>query len=55
MNKKIYIIRKYILANSAKDAISKDKKSPVDDCWVEENTHKEFLMETQKKQIGFKK
>lgn len=32
---KRYIIRKYIYAQSAMDAIKKDKTSPVDDVWVD--------------------
>lgn len=34
---RLYIIRKYILASSAKDAISKDKNKDVDDVWVDED------------------
>lgn len=41
---KIYTIRKYILAKNLKDALRLDKESPVDDCWVEDNTHKEILL-----------
>jgi len=36
MNEKLYIVRKYIMARSAKDAILKDKKSDVDDVWLDE-------------------
>jgi hypothetical protein len=32
---KRYIIRKYILAESAIDAIKKDNKTPVDEVWVD--------------------
>jgi hypothetical protein len=32
ISKKLFVIRKYILANSALEAIKKDKVSPVDDC-----------------------
>lgn len=55
--KKIYIIRKYIVAKSAAEAIRKEKKVAVDDCWVEDNTHKEYLYEQieGKKDIGFQK
>ena len=38
---KRYIIRKYIYANSAKDAIQKDKKAPVDDVYVDDDWLKE--------------
>jgi len=33
---KMYIVRKYIKAVSAMEAIKKDKKTPVHECWVEE-------------------
>ena len=46
--KKLYIIRKYILARSAAEAIALDKKRPVDDCWLDEDFKK---MNTNK--IGF--
>jgi len=39
-NFKIYIIRKYIKAKSAKQAINLDKKYPVDDVWVDEDFKK---------------
>ena len=34
---KQYIVRKYIMAKSAKEAIKLDNKSEVDDCWVDED------------------
>ena len=40
MNEKLYIVRKYIMARSAKDAILKDKKSDVDDVWLDEDFKK---------------
>lgn len=53
---KIYIIRKYILAKNALDALNKEKKYKVDDVWAEENTHKEYLMEiSNKNKAGFNK
>ncbi len=33
---KIFVVRKYIRARSAAEAIRLDRKSPVDDVWVEE-------------------
>jgi hypothetical protein len=45
MNKipqKLYIVKKYILAKSASDAIRKDKKTPVDDCWMDEDFKKQL-------------
>ena len=37
---KLFVIRKYILAKSASDAIRKDKTTPVDDVWVDEDFKK---------------
>lgn len=37
---KLFIVRKYILAKSASDAIKKDKTTPVDDVWVDEDFKK---------------
>jgi hypothetical protein len=56
--KKIYIVRKYVVAESADEAIRISKRKPVDDCWAEDDTHKELLKEiikTSNKGIGFTK
>ena len=37
---KLFIIRKYIMAKNANDAIKKDKTSPVDDVWVDDEWKK---------------
>lgn len=50
MNEKLYIVRKYIMARSAKDAILKDKKSDVDDVWLDEDFKK---TEIDKGCLGF--
>lgn len=55
--KKVYIIRKYVIAKNAKHAISLDKKSPVDDCWLEEASQKimiENINKEKEKSIGYK-
>ena len=53
--KKIYCIRKYVLANSAQEALNKERKAQVDDVWVDEGTHKEYLQQLQANEIkGFK-
>ncbi len=54
--KKIYIIRKYVLASSAKEAIKLSERKPVDDCWAEDDTHKDQLRELVKSanSLGFK-
>jgi hypothetical protein len=33
---KLYVIRKYVSARSAAEAIRKDKDTPVDDVWLSE-------------------
>lgn len=38
---KMFILRKYVRAKSASDAIRKDKLTPVDDCWVDEDWKKQ--------------
>jgi hypothetical protein len=43
---KRFIVRKYIIATSAMNAIRKDKSSPVYDVWVDETF--------EKNNIGFK-
>ncbi len=35
-NQKRFIVRKYIVATSAADAIKKDKTTPVDDVWIDD-------------------
>lgn len=57
--KKIYVIRKYIVASSAKEVIKKEYKHPVDDVFIDDTTSlKEVLFEQtngKKDNIGFKK
>lgn len=36
-----YIIRKYVMAKSALGAIRQDKKTPVHDCWIDEDWKKQ--------------
>ena len=37
---KLFVIKKYVWATSAKAAILKDKKTPPDECWVDEDWKK---------------
>lgn len=37
---KMYLVRKYIMATSASQAIRKDKTHPVDDVWVDDEWKK---------------
>jgi len=47
---KRFIIRKYIMAKSATDAIRKDKSAPVFDVWIDDDfkKDKEFGFVTKK-------
>ncbi len=36
--KKLYVVRKYIVAKSAAHAIKLDKTRPVDDVWMDEGS-----------------
>ena len=40
MQSKMFVIRKYVMAKSAKDAIRKDKTLPVDDVWIDSDWQK---------------
>ncbi len=33
---KLFIVRKYVRAESVEDALHKEKRQKVDDCWVDE-------------------
>jgi hypothetical protein len=52
--KKLFVVRKYIMAESASDAIRKESKQKVDDVWVDEEW-KKVHTEEDTKNIGFKK
>ena len=46
---KMFIVRKYIKAISAAQAIKKDRETPVHDCWIDEKWGDENLADA----IGF--
>lgn len=48
---KLFVIRKYIWARDAKEAIKKDTGSPVDDVWVDDEWKRK--MSDPKPAIGF--
>lgn len=48
--KKLFIVRKYILAKTAAEAIKLDKIAPVDDVWVEDRWLNQTIGD-----LGFKK
>ena len=56
--KKLFVVKKYIMAESASEAIRKDKQTPVGDVWVHEDWMKkdiEGLFSVNEKPIGFNK
>ena len=55
VNQNIYVIRKYVKASSAAEAIKKEKDITVHDCWLEEQTQKEIInrLYEEKEKIGF--
>lgn len=55
--KKIYIVRKYVLANSVAEALKKEKKQKPDDAYVEEKSLNNFIENLTKPKeypIGYK-
>lgn len=54
--KKLFVIKKYILADNAQEAIKKDKTHKVDDVWMDDDFRKrevEKLFDKEDKKIGF--
>lgn len=50
-NRKLFVVKKYIWANHASEAIRKDKTQRVDDVWVDEDWKK--TNSSPKDAIGF--
>lgn len=42
---KQYVIRKYIKAKSAQEALKKERKQPADECWVDEKWMQENIIQ----------
>lgn len=51
MLKKLFIVKKYVWAESANQAIRREKNQPVDDVWVDDDWKKQS--NTPKDAIGF--
>lgn len=55
---KLYIIRKFVIAKSGKEAIEKEKKQEVDECILEEKSLNAVIEKInpkeKEKQVGFK-
>lgn len=52
---KLYIIRKYVMAKSIRDAIEKEAGQPVDEAWLDDDFLKQQKDKLAKKQgrVGF--
>lgn len=50
-NNKLFVIKKYVWATSAQQALKKEKKVTPDDCWIDENWWK--ANQYPKDAIGF--
>lgn len=52
----VFIIRKHIHARDIKEAIKKDATTPVQECWLHEDSAKHFINASLEKEskIGFK-
>lgn len=50
---KLFVVRKYVWASDAAQAIRKEKIYPVDDCWMDDDFKKNIS--DPKNEIGFKK
>lgn len=53
--KKLYIIRKYIFAESIKEALRKDKTESPDDIYLDEGYRQMNLQQEDTKKIDFNK
>ena len=53
--RKLFVIKKYVMANSAKEAIKKEKEIPVDDVWIDEDFRRNMMPIEIQKEMGFKK
>lgn len=52
--KKIFVVKKFVEAKSAKDALKKEKTCPVDEIWIDEEWKKNNISNTRKP-MGFSK
>jgi len=52
MEEDLYVIRKFVMAKDAKDAIKKEKNEPVKDVWIDEEWKKDKIIKSDK--LGFK-
>lgn len=51
--KKLFIVRKYVYAKDARDAIAKESSATIDDVWWDDDDRKSHI--EKETNIGFKK
>lgn len=51
----MFIIRKFVMAKSAKDAINKERKQCVDEVWLQEDWFRQHVSKSMenKNEVGF--
>jgi hypothetical protein len=55
VEKKLFVVRKYVLALSALEAIKVEKRCPVDDVWMDDEWRRDALTRREPPVGGFKK
>jgi hypothetical protein len=51
--KKLFVVKKYVWAKDAREAIKLEAKTSVDDVWVDDDWKKQ--QDLKPKEVGFKK
>ena len=52
--KKLFVIQKYVWADDIPDALKKEKRTPVDDCYIDNDFKKASVEYRTPPEIGFK-
>ena len=50
---KLFVVKKYIMATSAQEALKKEKRTRPDDVWIDDDWRKEQKYKTESSQVGF--
>jgi len=56
MNKKkqkVFVVRKYVMASNAEEALRKEKQVKPDDCWLDDD-YKKTMYQDLKPAMGFR-
>ena len=51
---KLFVVRKYVKANSAAEALRKERRIKPDDCWIDDEWRKANIEESSGKEMGFR-